>query len=867
MSAYDGMNWSCFSNGWNPNVSNEPERPGINIAAPGELIYAPVRFTPPQDTSDYEQISGTSAAAPMVTGVAAMMKALDPTLTPVEIKNILRDTAFPECIPGGRSGCFLNAYSAVEYVLSMNPPSVKFTIEDLVELNPTLYQSAAVKNAPTGNINGTQMPGARGKVIGGPNYAGGFWWWQVDFDAGADGWVDEQFLQRIDVPSGKPITDIDFADTNLRQCVLDAATASGWQTVEQVTALSCAGRNITSLAGLENFINLQTLDLGDNQITDTAPLINLTQLGQLGLTGNNGIRCMELDGLAATLSSTTITRPADCVQQSGNFVWPVTHPIRTQGYATFNSKYSKYHAGFDLVSATGDLTIYAAAAGKVRTIPNSTFGNENHGMGHVIIIDHNNGQGPFTLYAHLASITVADGVTVQAGSPIGVMGNTGCANPADPCGVHLHFEVKQWGVLGNLHDDLGPHWGYTTPGFPNLYGYLNPWPYLDHGWAAFSPRAVRSSADQIVRTGPSASEYTQILGNVAQNQTFVASQQVGDWFEIDFPSEHGPAKGWIRATAASDVSRWKVTDPARGLIGVSVCPTTDACSSSSTRLSYVWDQQRIVELEQTPAQNGCSSPWIKTSVLDNNTGWVCGDFLMVESSSATGTGKLNDTGIDWCANDTTNNLACPVASHPGQDGDHGRDALARAGQLQKVGGGAAGFDFTKLDANGNALPASATSWDCVRDNHTGLIWEVKTTSGLRSQTNLYTWYNPDPNTNGGSAGVQNGGVGVQNSSLCTGSACDTHGFVQAVNQQGLCGASDWRLPTRRELMSIVRSGPTSPAIDTAYFPNTLVGVGFWSSSLYAHSSNRVWFVYFDGGRVDDTDQSNYGRVRLVRAGQ
>jgi hypothetical protein len=254
---------------------------------------------------------------------------------------------------------------------------------------------------------------------------------------------------------------------------------------------------------------------------------------------------MELDGLTATLSSTTITRPADCVPQSGNFVWPVTNPIRTQGYATFNSKYSKYHAGFDLVSATGDLTVYAAAAGKVRTIPNSTFKNENHYMGNVIIIDHNNGQGPFTLYAHLASITVADGVTVQeAGSPIGVMGNTGCANLADPCGVHLHFEVKQWGVLGNLHDDLGPHWGYT-PGFPNLYGYLNPWPYLDHGWAAFSPRAVRSSADQIVRTGPSASEYTQILGNVAENQTFVASQQVGDWFEIDFPSEHGPAKGWI----------------------------------------------------------------------------------------------------------------------------------------------------------------------------------------------------------------------------------------------------------------------------------------------------------------------------------
>jgi hypothetical protein len=53
--------------------------------------------------------------------------------------------------------------------------------------------------------------------------------------------------------------------------------------------------------------------------------------------------------------------------------------------------------------------------------------------------------------------------------------------------------------------------------------------------------------------------------------------------------------------------------------------------------------------------------------------------------SSPSTAPLNDTGITWCANDTTNNLPCPVASHRGQDGDHGRDALARAGQLQKGG--------------------------------------------------------------------------------------------------------------------------------------------------------------------------------------
>ncbi len=33
--------------------------------------------------------------------------------------------------------------------------------------------------------------------------------------------------------------------------------------------------------------------------------------------------------------------------------------------------------------------------------------------------------------------------------------------------------------------------------------------------------------------------------------------------------------------------------------------------------------------------------------------------------------------------------------------------------------------YTKLDASGNDLPDSAASWTMVRDNVTGLIWEVK----------------------------------------------------------------------------------------------------------------------------------------------
>lgn len=222
---------------------------------------------------------------------------------------------------------------------------------------------------------------------------------------------------------------------------------------------------------------------------------------------------------------------------------------------------------------------------------------------------------------------------------------------------------------------------------------------------------------------------------------------------------------------------------------------------------------------------------------------------------------LNDTGIDWCADGNTNDLGCPVTTHRGQDGDYGRDALARSGDLIKAGAGAAGFDFTKLDADGNDLPATESAWSCVRDNHTGLIWEVKTNDGgLRDRNHTYSWYNSDGTTNGGFDGTANGG------SCVDGTNCDTEKFVAEVNNAGLCGANDWRLPTMQELLSIVHNGLVNPAMDQAYFPNA-PSAWFWSSSPFASTTFNAWRVDFNYGSVNNQNKSNNNRVRLVRAGQ
>jgi hypothetical protein len=214
---------------------------------------------------------------------------------------------------------------------------------------------------------------------------------------------------------------------------------------------------------------------------------------------------------------------------------------------------------------------------------------------------------------------------------------------------------------------------------------------------------------------------------------------------------------------------------------------------------------------------------------------------------------LNDTGITTCADEADNGFACPVAGFPEQDAEHGRDATDNDDS-----DGHAGFSFTKISITGMELTADATEWSCVKDNVTGLMWEVKTDdSGLRDLDNTYTWYEPDSSKNGGNAGTQNGGN-------CTGSACDTHSYVQAVNAAVLCGVSDWRMPSRNELRGIASLDHVNPAIDTDYFPDTSSSA-FWSSSPYANGGDFAWG--FGDGYGGWGGKGSSFSVRLVRSGQ
>jgi len=241
---------------------------------------------------------------------------------------------------------------------------------------------------------------------------------------------------------------------------------------------------------------------------------------------------------------------------------------------------------------------------------------------------------------------------------------------------------------------------------------------------------------------------------------------------------------------------------------------------------------------------------------------------------------MNDTGVTAASGIGINSL---------EDVAFGADSTSTA-----VDGKA--FNLAIYDVNGQPFTDPNTQTPgCVRDNTTGLVWEVldKLDDSFRSNKRARYWYDPDSDTNGGSDVVTDsaGTIGYYrcDEPSATGEfmACNTAFYAADVNLMPLCGITGWRLPTTEELRSMMDYAKPNNVMAAA-FPDGEAGEeyaatdwsvsssglrGYWTADTYAADVRQAWFLpFFETGvysfareQVDTKSGVGTGKqfVRLV----
>ncbi len=135
----------------------------------------------------------------------------------------------------------------------------------------------------------------------------------------------------------------------------------------------------------------------------------------------------------------------------------------------------------------------------------------------------------------------------------------------------------------------------------------------------------------------------------------------------------------------------------------------------------------------------------------------------------------------------------------------------------------------------------------ITDHNTGLMWEKRSDDGgIHDYDDTYTWENA---------------VAVKIATLNGGG--------------GFAGHTDWRLPNKKELESIINAEVSNPSVSSVFHTGCVSGATVltgsctlssyhWSSSTYVSVPQGAWLVYFSDGYVAGGSKTNHNSVRAVR---
>jgi hypothetical protein len=235
--------------------------------------------------------------------------------------------------------------------------------------------------------------------------------------------------------------------------------------------------------------------------------------------------------------------------------------------------------------------------------------------------------------------------------------------------------------------------------------------------------------------------------------------------------------------------------------------------------------------------------------------------------------------------------------------------------------GKAGFRFIKIHDNGMALPANNTNHSCVRDEVTGLTWQIKSTynelSNAEPDPSLPTKYEMADKQryqasnfsypwkasalSGVGPGWQNGlvdnGAFIPEDNLLANSRCgynsgftgrdfelhcSSGSYANETNFLKICGQSNWIVPTVEQLRSIINYEKVTDysdlaankhGLDETFFDctsgdcvianNSPQEPLYWTSSSVKGAEGLAWCINLQSGHVQTCNKRDSHKVLVV----
>ena len=291
-------------------------------------------------------------------------------------------------------------------------------------------------------------------------------------------------------------------------------------------------------------------------------------------------------------------------------------------------------------------------------------------------------------------------------------------------------------------------------------------------------------------SGATSSSYTTpvtVIGDNGATFTVVVSNSVGT-------ATSNSATLTVNAAVAPAIT----TQPAAQTVTAGQTASFSVTASGTAPLSYQWKKNgtdisgATASSYTTPATTSADNNAVFTVVVSNSAGTVTSSSATLTVTSAVAsTPKPPHSGVtaSQCYQAGSNTLVSCSSS--------GAQAL----NSQQDG------NRTSINARSYSLVPNASGGtyaitECVKDNITGLVWEGKTASGTRAGSNTYTNYDS-------TASAQKPD-GTNPTQAEIDASTNSMGYRNAVRTSALCGFTDWRLPTVKELQTLVNYGVASP---------------------------------------------------------